>query len=288
VRRLDLECFDVREDMPDLPGPNAEHAKRIYQFIHGLGDDDLLIAQCEAGVGRSAAVAAAVAEWYGDIGVAGAIIGAGTYNRKLHKLLLTEFGLLSRIEPIVAMAVRVKYPINRLQAFAHSLRQQRYTNWKCVFVSDGAFDWDGYTQSGVRGGQFTVLETTERRGLWGHPYRQLGIDTCLAMGADYVGLANDDNYLTPGYLEQMVFALQTNDADFAICQMLHAYSGWGVVAAEPRAGCADVGNWLAAADLIRQVQWEGTDFLADGRFVERLAAKARRIVKVERPLVCKN
>jgi hypothetical protein len=127
-----------------------------------------------------------------------------------------------------------------------------------------------------------------RCGLWGHPYRQLGIDRCIDNEADFIGLNNDDNYLTPGYFEQLVHALQANDADFAICQMLHSYSGYGVVPAEPKAGCADVGNWLASADLIRQVKWEGTDFLADGRFVERLAAKARRVVKVERPLLVKN
>ena len=71
-----------------------------------------------------------------------------------------------------------------------------------------------------------------------------------------------------------------------LCQTLHAYCGCQIVPAEPRIGCADVGNWLAAADLIRQVPFTETDPLADGRFVERLAARA--VVRVDRPLVVKN
>ena len=41
-------------------------------------------------------------------------------------------------------------------------------------------------------------------------------------------------------------------------------------------------------DLVRQVRFEETDYYADGRFVENLAARARAIVRVERPLFIKN
>jgi hypothetical protein len=106
----------------------------------------------------------------------------------------------------------------------------------------------------------------------------------LELGANVIGLNNDDNYLVPGYLEQMVFALQTHDADLVFCDHAHAYSGWAVV----DASVPELGNWLASESLIRKVKWEGDDFMADNRFCKAMIAKAKKVVHVHRPLFIKN
>ena len=49
------------------------------------------------------------------------------------------------------------------------------------------------------------------------------------MPGEFIGLSNDDNYYVPGYLEQIVNALA--DADIAMCEILHSYSGWAAVPA---------------------------------------------------------
>lgn len=282
--RLDLVLHDLSQDLPNLPGPQQQHAAAICAFAAELPPELPLIIQCEAGIGRSAATAAALMRHQGDERYR-ELLKLGTYNRRLYRLLSAELGLDVPVEPLVALAVRVKYPLDRAAAFLMSLRRQRYENWRCFMVLDGP--QEHATGSELFDG-VTWIETTVRRGLWGHPYRQLGIDHCLAAGATYVGLNNDDNYLTPGYLEQLVAALQETGADLVLCQTLHACIGWQVIPSEPRVGCVDIGNWLAAADLIRQVPFHETDYFADGRFVERMAAKARSIVRIERPLFVKN
>ncbi|HZZ77412.1 MAG TPA: glycosyltransferase [Gemmataceae bacterium] len=288
--RLDLVMNDISDPSPGLTHPQRDHAARIYPWVAALPPDRPLIVQCEFGVGRSLACAAALNRAQGDEATAKRQLRHGTHNRRLYRLLCEEFGLTVEPEPLVAIACRVKYPVGRADAFLYSLNRQRYDTWKCVFVTDGINDaaWEEFSFETVGERKWEWIETPERRGLWGHPYRQLGIDRCLAIGAAYIGLNNDDNYLTPGYLEQMVNAAQDEGADLVMCQMLHSYSAWGVVGSVPVAGCADVGNWIASADLIRQVKFDEFDALADGRFVERLAAKAKKVASVERPLLIKN
>jgi hypothetical protein len=95
-------------------------------------------------------------------------------------------------------------------------------------------------------------------------------------------LSNDDNYYVPGYLEQMLAAL--DEADIAMCQALHSYSGWGVVPAG-----TDLGSWIARAALVRQVPWTGQDFTSDRDYLQSLVALAPgRVAMVQRPLFVHN
>ena len=297
--RLDVYCRDVAADCTDLEPPTQHHAETIARFMcavqsgsYGYPPVDTLLLQCETGIGRSAAVGVAMAMRLGDHEAATAIRQRGTHNRRLLELLLRELGLPPIVEPLVAMVVRVKYPPDRLAAFYWSMVRQRYRNWSCLFVTDGPWDhaWEEYGLD-FGGRHFPrLIETPERRGLWGHPWRQLGIDAALALDPRpaYIGLSNDDNYYTPGYLEQMVLALQTEQAQLALCQIVHSYSGWGRCDAAPVVGMADVGNWLAAADLVASTPWPGSHFTADGEYVEALAAKAGGWVAVRKPLFVHN
>lgn len=287
--RLDIVCHDIAETCPGLTAPAADDAAAIVAFVRGLPTSATLIVQCEAGVGRSVATAAVLGEWAGAPGWK-QLLRHGTHNRRLHALLLAALGLPPRVEPLVALVVRLKYPADRMGAFVHAMARQRYDNWRCVFVSDGPFvdAWDEY---GIdMDHRLAIITTPERRGLWGHPWRQRGIDAALELEPAYIGLSNDDNYYTPGYLEQMVGALEDRGARLALCDYLHAYSGWAVVPGIPTCGTADVGNWLADARLIRATPWQGTGFAADGEYVERLAKAAgpARVCRVGRVLFVKN
>ncbi len=286
MSRLDLVLHDCAADA-GLVGPTRDDAFAIRRFVEALPPDQHLAVQCESGKGRSVACAAALLRKEGDEDRARLLLRMGTHNRTLYRLLCQELELDMPAEPLMALAVRVKYPLDRAEAFFLSLLRQRYSNWRCTLIFDGP-DFRMLPGRLFQDKRMSWVVTAEQRGLWGHPYRQLGIDRCLEQGAEYVGLNNDDNYLTPGYLEQMVGALQERKADLVMCQTLHAYDAWSVTPSTPVAGCADVGNWLASADLIRKVPWEGEDFEADGRFVERLARTAGRCIEVRRPLLVKN
>jgi hypothetical protein len=109
----------------------------------------------------------------------------------------------------------------------------------------------------------------------------MGIEACT--GA-YIGLSNDDNYYVPGYLEQMVNALERDRADLALCAMLHSYWGWTTVKAGD-----DLGSWIARRELVLQTPWAGDDFLYDAQYLDLLRSKAAgRTTIVDRPLFIHN
>jgi Glycosyl transferase family 2 len=188
-------------------------------------------------------------------------------------------------DPLISIAVRIKYPPDRLLAFLLSMQRQRHGRWEVVAVTDGPNPDAERVVSSLPDPRVRLIQTPESRGRWGHPYRQLGLDACTG---DYIGMSNDDNWYTPGYLEQMLLALQTEGAGLALCDMLHSYTGWGVVAAAPVKGVADLGCWIARGELVRQERWPGNDFESDGVFIERLAARAGKVALVHRPLFVHN
>ncbi len=159
------------------------------------------------------------------------------------------------------------------------MRRQRHTNWEVVAVTDGPNAdarrlVDSFGDPRVR-----LIETETPRGLWGHPYRQLGLDACRG---EFIGMSNDDNYYVPGYLEQMLFAMETANADLAICAMLHSYAAWAVTSGE------DLGCWIAERALVRKHRWPGNGVTSDEEYVRALKASARRYVEIQRPLFVKN
>jgi GT2 family glycosyltransferase len=178
--------------------------------------------------------------------------------------------------------------VDRLNLLLLSLRRQRYTNWDAVIVTDGPDRDAAELVESMTDPRLRVIQTPERKGRWGHPYRQIGLEAAAEHGA-FVGMANDDDYYAPGYLEQMVQALEWTPADLVLCGMLHAYNGWAATAgfARPDAVSADVGCWLARAELVKRTPWSGAEFTSDSEYVRRLAAGGRS-VSINRPLHVKN
>jgi hypothetical protein len=51
--------------------------------------------------------------------------------------LLSAAGMNLEIDPLVSIAVRIKYAPDRLKLFILSMQRQRYENWEVVAVTDG-------------------------------------------------------------------------------------------------------------------------------------------------------
>ena len=147
-------------------------------------------------------------------------------------------------EPKVSLAVRLKYAPDRMQAFMLSIQRQRYDNWELVFVTDGPNAAARELVERTGDARIKLVETEKPMGRWGHPYRQRGIAACTG---ELIGLSNDDNYYVPGYFEQMVGALQAENADLVMCRMLHSYWGWRMIDAGN-----DLGSWLAKRELVER------------------------------------
>jgi len=270
---------------PHLSPPVMIDARVILDFYKRVnkrfieGGAEHFLAQCEAGVGRSQAVIAALMTIEGRN--ADEIFQVGTYNRKLYRLILDAAGIPWKKDPKVSIVVRLKYPLDRFDAFLNCMRRQRWDNLEIIAVNDGPCSmnlWDRHEES--EGFSVKIIETPEPKGHWGHPYRQLGID---AATGDWIGLTNDDNYYVPGFVEQMVGAAERNNAEVVMCQVLHSYAGWGVTGVGTDLGC-----FLAKRELVKETPWEGIDLKADRRYLQRLLNRSRNIAVVERPLFIHN
>ena len=276
---LQLSFHDIDEPMPGFTEPNREHASALFHFHDNRRDAAGLVVACLAAAGRSQAVVAALNTLH-DMQPK-MIFSLATYNRLLYQLIVEAGGGYVPPEPLVSIVVRIKYPGDRLSALLLSLRRQRWKNWELISVTDGSrYDTAGYCDS-----RHVVIQTEQRQERWGHPHRQQGIDA--ARGA-FIALGNDDNYYTPGFIDQMVYALQSQDADMAVCHYLGHYLGWQHIPAVPKAGHCDLGCFMAKASLVRSVPWEGQEFNSDGLYIEKLARKAGKVVEVSRPLFIHN
>ncbi len=232
------------------------------------------VAQCQAGKGRSQAVVAALCQKLGRDCTP--ILRNGTYNRTLYKLLMAEIGR-PVVEPLVSIVVRLKYDASRINAFMLSMERQRHENWEVIAVTDGPIDWTDRHRC-LLDERCRTITTIKSLGHWGHPYRQAGID---ATDGKYIGLQNDDNIVCPGWIEQMVLAMELAKADLAACQVVHSYSGWSVTGPG-----SDLCSWIARADLIRRHPWTGIDADYEWHYLKALEADGKCVV-VERPLVVK-
>ena len=167
---------------------------------------------------------------------------------------------------------------DRLRLFLLSMQRQRYENWEIVAVTDGPNPPAARLVEEIAEPRLRLIETEKPLGHWGHPYRQRGLDACRG---DFIGMSNDDNYYVPGYLEQMLNAL--DNADLATCPFLHNYFGWKITEG------ADLGCWIARAALVRQVPWTGIEFDSDASYLASLKALAGdRVAAVETLLFVHN
>jgi hypothetical protein len=278
---LHLKFNDVSEDMPGLPivAPTPAHAKQIIEFTKGKPH---LIVQCTQGIGRSTAVMMAFQEAAG--GDSSEYREKGTYNRLLYKLLRAELGLPELSDPLVSMVVRVKYPADRLHAFILCMQRQRHTNWELICVTDGPRGDIMDLVLDVDDDRVFLINTPAPLGQWGHPYRQLGI---AAARGEFLGLSNDDNYYVPGYLEQMLYAIQVNCADIALCNHVHSYFGWSHFLVDADRNTGDIGAWIAKKSLIDRHVWSGIAVDYETTYLKRLLSGAK-VVCAKRPLFVHN
>jgi len=278
--RLDVIFNDSGDDFGLVRSPTIEDARRILEFVRANeAAVPHIVFQCQVGIGRSLAAYAALVEIQG--GDPKPALRQGTHNRVLHRKLLEAAGRAARAEPRVSLVVRVKYAPDRMAGFMHAIQRQRYDNWELVFVTDGPNPGARAVVEAAADPRVRLLETGKALGRWGHPHRQAGID---AATGDLIGLSNDDNYYVPGYIEQMVNALEESGADIAFCAMLHSYWGW-----RPIAPGNDVGSWIARRELLKRTPWTGDTFFYDAEFLKQLKANAgTRIAVVDRPLFIHN
>lgn len=137
--------------------------------------------------------------------------------------------------------------------------------------------------------RIAVMEPVERKQNFGHPYRQLAINTLIANKCDWIGLTNDDNYYVPVYLEWMLAAAIERKASFVYCDTVHSHKMWKPLPGELRRGHIDLGSFLVHKDLAAKVKFDKFTFAGDWDYINRLkASAAKRTTKVNASLFIHN
>lgn len=181
-------------------------------------------------------------------------------------------------------------------ALLASLKAQIYPHWEAVIVHDGPFAEESllpellcFLRNSSPTNQVRFLETPERKGYWGYPYRYWGLQQ-LSEDIEYVNFTCDDAYYCPVYLDYMTKQLARNFSDLAYCSMVHNHRGYrGFLSAQPRRGRVDIGSFLVRKSLALETPFPTvTDFASDWYYFQELLKKARNPVRVDRVLYVHN
>lgn len=180
--------------------------------------------------------------------------------------------------------------LDSLLCLLHSFKAQTWPHWEAIVIHDGPIK-NPTAKAKIEQvdkfgkGVIWLIETEERKGQFGHPYRHLGIRHAPG---HYIGLSNDDNYYAPVYFEWMLSEIQAVDAQLAYCDMIHSHRQWQVIKAQPKRGFIDAGNWLVSANIAKTTPWTDMGFSGDWTYFKALHAKAKRVVRVPAPLFVHN
>jgi len=251
-------------------------AKQAWDFIDRNKDVPHLCIQCIQGVERSHATVAAI---FKDRGIDNSpILLHGSYTRKWYQELLRERHIPLEREPLVSIIVSTYNNLDRLKFTHLSMKFQRYDNWELVIVTDGPHPAARKWIEEEKPEKVVLVETPETKSHWGSCWRQLGIN---AAKGEFINFALDDNYLTPGFIEQMVGAIQHLKADAAVCDCAHHYAGFGVW---PH--CKAWPAYMIRSELVREIGWTESSIYAEGHFLDAVhLASKHGIVHVPRALV---
>lgn len=137
--------------------------------------------------------------------------------------------------------------------------------------------------------------TEKRYNDYGHSLRDLGIQ--MAIGR-YILITNDDNYYCPVFLDYMLNAIQENEADIVMCDMIHSHNNPGsrpqppykFFETKPARGSVDIGCFITKSELAKKVGFKDKSHDGDATYFEdiiRIAGNPK-IVKLDRVLFVHN
>jgi hypothetical protein len=172
-----------------------------------------------------------------------------------------------------------------LSCLLYSLLSQTHGNFEALVIHDGPGPEVREVVTRIDDPRIRLTETDVRRGQYGHPLREKGLQLC---SGDYLGTTNDDNYYAPVYFEWMLHQLLRDEAQFAYCNFVRSHRQWQAYSTKPEKSKLDCGAWLAQAELVKSTPWTDFSHTGDGTFIEAMVARAEGLTKVEGYLFVHN
>jgi hypothetical protein len=277
---------DTNHVVSELIQVGAPNLQAIKGFLL-LNKDVPYVCIYEAtGLVTNASIAAAWMQYLGQNN--SPIISLAAYDRKLYADMLETLGLDRPVEKLASIVVPVhpRRPDN-LEGFICSMRSQRHTRWELLAVTEGRDDAAYNVVAAMRESRVRLIQGPAMKGDYGNCYRQIGFD-CISPASKFVNTNNDDTYLTPGFLEQLIQVLEWSGRDAAQCDVVHSYGGYQTTIKNENFGNGHEA-WLIRSQLIRSVPWD--DYTIDGEetwLKKIMVACQNNIVYLPRPLVVHN
>lgn len=154
---------------------------------------------------------------------------------------------------------------NQYPQMVASLINQTHTNWELIMIHDGP------NKTGLQkfidftnDPRITYIETQERKGDYGHPWRQWALNELkegrISKQSDYVVITNADNQLTPAFCDSMIKGFGSDDKIVAtFCdKMSHSYLGWGIIDCKLKRGYVDCSGVMVRRDVACEIGWRDT------------------------------
>ncbi len=173
-----------------------------------------------------------------------------------------------------------------LKCMLASLVAQTNPDWGAHVVIDNPEDEDNvklvesFNDSRIRWSKMD-----KRYNDWGHTPREYGKQQSEAK---YIIMTGDDNYYTPNFVQE-ISVLCNVEVGMIYWDMVHSHYKYAYFKCVPAGGQIDMGAFATRRDLAQQIQL-GTDFAADGWFVEQFKQKfpIENISKINKVLFVHN
>jgi hypothetical protein len=180
----------------------------------------------------------------------------------------------------------------------HSLLVQTVKNFKLLILHDAYDEQMDVLLSQYKAQYPAILDyafTEVRHNDYGHSLREIGI---RLTNTPYLLLTNDDNYYCPIFVEKMMQALQTHQADIVLCDMIHSHNNPGghqqppysLLKTAPQPGSVDIGCFIVRTNLAKQVGFRDKGHDGDATFFADILRQNPqiRVAKVNQVLFVHN
>jgi len=187
--------------------------------------------------------------------------------------------------PKITMTVATYEQYDELACLLYSFKAQTWTNWEAVLIHDGPGPEVRKFVRAIGDPRIRFFDTQHRQQSYGHHWRNLALKEAAG---DFIGQTNGDNYYCPVFFEWMLHTLTAGGADLAYCDLIHSHRKWEYMRCGAGLGLIDLGCYVGARDLMRGTPWTEFGFLGDGIHFEAVAKKAKKIVRIDKPLFVHN
>jgi glycosyltransferase involved in cell wall biosynthesis len=169
--------------------------------------------------------------------------------------------------------------VDHLQSMLSSLIAQSCPEWTATVVIDNNHsDKTESLISSFNDKRIRFFYMDKRYNDWGHTPRQFGKQQSTS---SYVIMTGDDNYYVPTFINELKEAIEkNNNPDIIYWDMIHSHYEYQLFRCNLAYNQIDMGAFATKREIAQSINL-GTEYAADGLFVEECKKKHPNLVSVK-------